>query len=204
MRTEQFERWQDFALRMARTCYAQNRRPNSRWIEEAVTDFFDDLDKLTICCIVSWDNSDPYPENHPYWHRFGNGLGQWVEAPYGVGDMMMEFLDNYRGYAPRCRACAIYEYGKEECRCEEIEDMYYEQWGEQWGGPVHCCIRAGLDFASAPSAGVLGFTAGDLRRMYPDGVPDWVFPPGERLQYWLSDELNGTFEELPDSAGVML
>ena len=22
--------------------------------------------------------------------------------------------------------------------------------------------------------GVLGFTAGDIRRMYPEGVPDWV------------------------------
>lgn len=40
--------------------------------------------------------------------------------------------------------------------------------------PVHCCVRAGLDIASSPSAGVAGFTAGDIRRMYPEGVPDWV------------------------------
>ena len=113
------------------------------------------------------------------------------------------FLDNYEGYAPRCRVCATYS-DDSECRCQEIEDLYHEQWQDQWGGPVHCCIRAGLDFASAPSAGVIGFTAGDLRRMYPEGVPDWVFPPGEQLQYWPDGELNGTFEELSDTAQVVL
>lgn len=75
---------------------------------------------------------------------------------------------------------------------------------ERWMGPATCCIRAGLDCASEPSAGVVGFTAGDLRRMYPEGVPDWVFPPNERLHYWMSDRLNGTFADLPDDAGIVL
>ncbi len=45
----------------------------------------------------------------------------------------------------------------------------------QWCGPIRCCLRAGLDLASpAPTSGVVGFTAGDLRRMYQEGVPDWV------------------------------
>jgi len=39
---------------------------------------------------------------------------------------------------------------------------------------VSCCIRAGLDVALTPSAGVLGWTVGDLRRMYPLGLPAWV------------------------------
>ncbi len=203
MTNEQYERWRDFALRMARNCFPQHRRPNSRWIIEVVEDFFDALDESTICCLVDWDHSEPYPKGHPYWHRFGNGLGRWRESPYCVGSMMPEFLDSYRGYAPRCQVCRMYEQDG-ECRCEEIEDLYYEQWDEQWGGPVRCCIRAGLDCASAPSAGVVGFSAGDVRRMYPEGVPDWVFPPHERLKYWLSDEVNGTFAELPDEAGVVL
>jgi hypothetical protein len=91
-----------------------------------------------------------------------------------------------------------------ECRCDEVDFLAYEQFSDQWLGPVRCCIRAGIDFACEPSAGVLGFTAGTVRRMYPDGVPDWVFPPDERLHYWLTDKVNGTFAELPDEAQVVL
>jgi hypothetical protein len=87
---------------------------------------------------------------------------------------------------------------------------------DRWGGPVHCCVRAGMDMAVSPSMGVLGFTAGDIRRMYPEGVPDWVFPKDERL---VTEHLapcpigfvrraepteNGTFDELPDHAPVWL
>ena len=45
---------------------------------------------------------------------------------------------------------------------------------ELYRSPVACCVRAGFDCAVKPSMGVMGFTAGDVRRMYPDGVPDWV------------------------------
>ena len=57
---------------------------------------------------------------------------------------------------------------------------YFEKTGEEverrnrFANQVSCCIRAGLDQASSPSAGVLGFTVGDLRRMYPSGIPGWV------------------------------
>jgi hypothetical protein len=61
-----------------------------------------------------------------------------------------------------------------------------------------------LDCASAPSAGVIGFTAGDVRRMYPEGVPEWVFPPDEQLHYWPGGEVNGMFVDLPDETGVVL
>jgi hypothetical protein len=125
------------------------------------------------------------------------------KAPYGVDDMMIEFFDHYRGYAPRCRACAEYEY-RGDCRCEDIAVRYYEQWDKQWGSPVCCCIRAGMDLASAPSAGVIGFTAGDVRAMFPEGVPDWVFPAGERLQHWPGGEENGLFVDLPDNAEMVL
>jgi hypothetical protein len=191
----EYERWKDFALRMARVLYATNRRPSGQWIVDVVTDWFDtqvDGDEVLIGCIDNWDNSQEYPPDNV------------IQGPAPlVGDMVTTYLYNHAGYPPRCRACAIYEQ-EGECRCDEIEVLYYEQWDEQWGGPVHCCIRAGLDMAVAPSMGVVGFTAGDVRKMYPEGVPDWVFPPGERLYYWPGDELNGTFEELPDDAGVVL
>ena len=40
--------------------------------------------------------------------------------------------------------------------------------------PVSCCIRAGCDCAVNSLGGVMGFTAGDVRRMYPEGLPGWV------------------------------
>ncbi|WP_125901022.1 hypothetical protein [Methylobacterium indicum] len=49
-----------------------------------------------------------------------------------------------------------------------------EPRGNKFHNQVSCCIRAGLDMAAEPSAGVVGFTVGDLRRMYPLGLPAWV------------------------------
>jgi hypothetical protein len=63
-----------------------------------------------------------------------------------------------------------------------------------FGDQVQACVRAGFDIAVAPSGGVVGFTVGDLRRMFPDGIPDWVLegfdPP--------------ITEASPDSDGVWL
>lgn len=239
---QRFNHWQDFALRMARTCYARSRRPTSRWIVSVVEEFFDSFEEDAIPCIVDWDNSGEYLEGNPSRRREynatycgcngfrhnnsgipnpqcpecrGRGIHQAWESPYAVGDMMALYLDEYQGYAPRCKACREYD-DEAECRCDEISDLYYQQWDDQWGGPVHCCIRAGLDCAFEPSMGVIGFTAGDIRCMYPEGVPDWVkgdgpwdtipimgvvsgvgFVPGK-------PEVNGTFDELPDTASLWL
>lgn len=37
-----------------------------------------------------------------------------------------------------------------------------------------CCIRAGIDVASEPSCGVVGFTVGDLKRIFGGNVPEWI------------------------------
>ena len=72
--------------------------------------------------------------------------------------------------------------------CDEVDnflrnhDHYWfnERTGEdvprrnRFMNQVSCCIRAGLDIACEPSAGVIGFTVGDLRRMYPRRLPKWV------------------------------
>ena len=52
MTDEQFQRWKDFALRMARTCYpATMRAPSRKWIVDRVEEFtralVDALDSLT-------------------------------------------------------------------------------------------------------------------------------------------------------------
>lgn len=201
MTPEQHERWKDFSLRMARTCYRTHRRPDANWIERAVVEFFTFLDDGEVPYLVDWDHSNPYP----WCHRYGGAshFGNSPEAPCCAGDTLMDFLYGYAGPAPDCPACRIYEHPG-ECRCQEVQRAYNEQWQKQWGDPVNCCIRAGMDFASAPSAGVLGFTAGDVRRMYPEGVPDWVFSPDKRLLYWPGGGENGYFHELPDDAGVVL
>lgn len=49
------------------------------------------------------------------------------------------------------------------------------------GERVLACVRAGFDVAVEPSAGVVGFSVGDLRRAFRGSIPDWVsefFPPG--------------------------
>lgn len=170
MNKEQFNRWQDFSLRMARTCYHTSRRPSGAWIVERVEFVFDCIDDDERELIVSWDgNSD---DSMP------------------LTDHMKEMFDD-SGPMGRCDSL-------------EQEELAWEQFDNQWSGPIHCCVRAGLDMAVAPSAGVLGFTAGDLRNMYPEGVPDWVTLPGENWRYWLSDEENCTFAEMPDEAVLCL
>ena len=55
-----------------------------------------------------------------------------------------------------------------------LEDEHGEYTGKV-GRAVNCCIRAAMDVAVAPSAGVVGYTIGDLRRMWaPRPLPSWV------------------------------
>lgn len=232
----QFQRWKDFALRMARTCYRTSRRPSGKWIEERVVQFFDALDSMDVAAIISWDAStegwctsdsvtDMLYEFEPRRlecqtcsgdvkyepERFGGEGEPGRYRVIGRRDDDPQFSD----WGCDCRfghrswyvadQCPTWIAKRDAlCRCDELETLLTEQWDQQWGGPVRCCIRAGLDCAAAPSAGVVGFSAGDVRRMYPEGVPDWVFKPDEKLYYWLTDVKNGTFAELPDSMGVVL
>jgi hypothetical protein len=39
---------------------------------------------------------------------------------------------------------------------------------------VSCCVRAGFDLAVKPSAGVVGFTVGDVRAIFNRRIPSWV------------------------------
>lgn len=67
-----------------------------------------------------------------------------------VGDELMDFLDD-RGYLP-----------------DDVEKSH------KFSNQISCCVRAGFDVAVNPSAGVLGFDVGVLRRMWREGPPDWV------------------------------
>ncbi len=62
------------------------------------------------------------------------------------------------------------------------------------GAGLYCCIRAAFDIAVAQRAGVLGFTTGDLRRMWNRrGLPRWV-----------TDGFTSPLEAAHDAAAVLL
>lgn len=153
----QFERWQDFAMRMARKCYADSWRPSCSWIVGKVAQFFEGIedDKEFILSIINWDHSE------------GEG--------YGVGDRLSTDIDDCGPGLDNEEAFTLV-YGIER------DVLAWEQYNAQWLGPVNCCVRAGLDLASEPSMGVIGFTVGDIRKMYPAGVPDWIAQPDEPWQ----------------------
>jgi hypothetical protein len=46
--------------------------------------------------------------------------------------------------------------------------------GNTFSNQIACCVRAGLDVAVAPSAGVIAFDVGDLQRACRGRIPDWV------------------------------
>lgn len=153
----QFERWKDFAFRMADKALDLRLRPSRAWVKEKLQDFFNGLDPRDVEQITDWD-SKPYP-----------------------CDMMSECSQYWNPY---------YWNGGDEA---------FRQFEDQWEGPVRCCVRAGLDLACEPSAGVVGFTVGDLRRMYPEGIPDWL-----AAGFYDSNEQPVDIRTQPDEAAVWL
>ena len=168
MTTEQLKRWKDFALRMARIVYKNNRRPDCEWITEVVSDFFDGIDDGCIYEIIDWDSSPSY-----------------------ICDKVTCLLDGY------CGNLWIYE--DDDDKREARRERAFEQWDDQWGGPVRCCIRSGLDLASSPSAGVVGFNAGHIRKIYPEGVPNWI-----KAEWFDKDENKINFDEMKDETSLWL
>ena len=66
MTDEQFQRWKDFALRMARTCYpATMRAPSRKWIVDRVEEFIDQMEDDRER-ITDWDSSWPEPPGSTY------------------------------------------------------------------------------------------------------------------------------------------
>lgn len=144
----QYERWQDFALRMART-YPGRAKAYREQLEAVVARF-----------LAEYTSNGEDIDDIGGWDGPGNGNGcagdhasafaeDVLEQEFGAPD----YHDGRTGNGPT-RA--------------------FERWEERYVSPFRCCVRAGLDLASEPSCGVIGFTAGDLKRMYPEGIPAWV------------------------------
>lgn len=195
MTQEQYERWKDFAIRMARTAFVGHKRPSAEWIIDRVEAVFVDLDgdPERVAVIHNWDHNEP--------------AGLKESGYYCVGDWMMERCDDdedHPGYSwirklkdgqcPQRRANESWDsywarrYAheqrhadkldmweeREEGRGQDRESLAHWRFESDWYGPVNCCIRAGLDVASSPSGGVIGFDINTIRTMYPEGIPDWI------------------------------
>lgn len=98
-----------------------------------------------------------------------NGLGtidDWDDGVRGkdgryahdsAGDRVDQFLWDNR-----------YEFERE--RKSGCVDLVRGRFGDM----LSACVRAGFDMAVEPSAGVIGFTVGDLRAIFNGVVPDWI------------------------------
>jgi hypothetical protein len=235
MTPEQFERWKDFSLRMARTCFPEHGSPSRAEIVDYVEDYFGGLDEGDIVCFVSWDHSTRYPEGHPYYNRR-------YQCPCWRCKGTKQEDCSYN-----CEDGHIYRYAKGPLICDDFAEWSWDNinvpgWMDDidrhWAdiheeifgdddlirdpifnsvrGPVACCVRAGMDMASSQSGGVAGFTAGDLRRMYPEGVPEWVKGEPEWRSVGVKAVVPGvgfvpefhddphSFDDIPDEQGVWL
>ncbi len=71
------------------------------------------------------------------------------EAPY-AGDLFYEFFDEYSCWSEKH---------------PDREGKFHSQ--------LSAAIRAGIDVAAEPSAGVIGFTVGDVKAAFGGEIPDW-------------------------------
>lgn len=81
--------------------------------------------------------------------------------PNDDGSLLCDFVSEY------CWDNRLYREHPSASRCDILESKV--------AIAVTCCIRAACDVATEPSAGVVGFTIGDLKQMWaPKPIPAWV------------------------------
>jgi hypothetical protein len=127
------------------------------------------------------------------WYTFSIRMAHrgWVGLPgksrKQVADYVKYFFRCMDSWG--CPAGEVEDWDSEPYVCDTVDRMLeehwnphgwhpgnreYNRWDERWGTRVRCCLRAGLDLAAEPSAGVLGFEICDLRRMYRGRIPAWI------------------------------
>lgn len=157
----QLRRWGDFSIRMSLHGWSPKetaRKEHQQIVIPSVGGFFDHIKHDyadDIIRIESWDDT-----------RTDRSIrDQWGHHPIGpyVCDIMSIYLtdDNPFHYW-------------DPFDTDEQYEKAYECWDELWGSRIRCCIRAGIDMASSPSGGVVGFEKSSIEKMYPEGVPRWI------------------------------
>lgn len=156
MTPQQAENWRDFAARMAAETHQwRTERRRDRVVEhvENYIDIF--LHNWPLDQIGDWDG-----------HQTASAPGRKVQR-YGRDHIEMAYpCDEFDRLMEDDGIVHFNE--RSNGSCEERETDF--------AAAIMCCIRAGFDVAVAPSAGVIGsrYTAGMLRRMFPEGLPSYV------------------------------
>jgi len=188
MTPEQYERWKDFSRRMVNVARsARHRSPSRADTLEIIESLFSTLD---------YGDEWARVENWDHTSKEEGDTNYPLSVSSLMSEMESEFVPCYWSLGDTAKGRATID---------------------RWMSPAQCCVRAGLDVAVAPSGGVVGFTAGDIRKMFPDGVPDYVksfFNDGE-LVAMTPTAVDGvfatqtvddprTFDDLPDDQGLWL
>lgn len=128
------------------------------------------------------------------WRRFSDGLAAKAHpsiTPSGrnkLRDEVAEFIDILTGSYALSEINDWDGNGDSICVSDEMSRFMWDRRYEQerrvkgdceyvvgrFGNMLGACSRAGFDVAVAPSAGVVGFTVGDVRAIFPRGLPGWV------------------------------
>jgi hypothetical protein len=160
MTDEQFARWNSFARRMALRAFPgiKTKRwlcmqvseflSRQRWNDAQERHFVPEGDR-SLQRIRGWDQTDATTELDT--HGRPKDIGPFV------CDQVDEFFQDVNPWY-----------------WHNDDDPRFRRWDDRHGTRIRCCLRAGLDMACEPSTGVVGFTVGDLRRMYPRGIPAWI------------------------------
>ena len=134
------------------------------------------------------------PEQFERWLDFSRRMARSCHRRNGrVRQHVEDFIGRYRerpstvnGWDGEGRYAADGIHPEVVFLCDEMSDYLWDQGLERdrkrgvgvhrttTGCAIAACVRSGLDLAVTPSGGVIGYTAGDLRSMYPEGFPPWL------------------------------
>jgi hypothetical protein len=170
----QYKRWKIFAKKMAKIVATNKSEPSRKQILQNIDFFFE----CRMDPNEEWRRVEDWDTTNP------NENGRSFCVSDHISDMCEYWIPNY---------------WSSDFPYEDEDEEGYNRAIEKWVGPASACIRAGLDIASQPSAGVVGFTAGDVRKMWsPKPVPNWV------KEAWRRDYEDLEFDSIKNKEPVWL
>jgi hypothetical protein len=153
MTLKQFRRMKVFALRMIKIMPKHHRKALKDHVPNILSHMDCENFSLHYSQIIDWDHSVDWTKEEeaadPSRRHYSKNrlMCDWVGTEYG-------------------------EYDSTLTRERENSDGDY---ATSLRGSLQCVIRAALDVGASPSAGVVGYTVGDLRKMWaPRPIPKWV------------------------------
>jgi hypothetical protein len=183
---------------MAKACYVDSEEPSLEWILDSLDCIFTEI-KDDLSLYTSWDETEPYAEDHKYFDSRNKPLLLSSLISEGIENEIYARIHRHSTEKELKVLEKLWEQRGKDKRLEAYDNLR-NQIVERWSSPVHCCLRAGIDVAKSPSAGVVGFVVGDLKKMYPEGIPDWICSRWIDKRTGLQADLNA----LPDDWDIVL